>query len=105
MRRFGAVAPALLRNQRAPTGGATLTYEVVMDSWIVSDAAVLGGKPRIRGTRLSVEFILELVASGASRDDIVRAYPSLSAEAVAAAIRYAAHSLRNEVVWDAKILG
>lgn len=87
MRRFGAVAPALLRSQRAPTGGATLTDEVVMDGWIVSDAVVLGGKPRIRGTRISVEFILELVASGASRDDIVRAYPSLPAEAVAAAIR------------------
>ncbi len=76
-----------------------------MDGWIVSDAAVLGGKPRVRGTRISVEFIMELVASGASRDDVVRAYPALTSEAVAAAVNYAARALRNEVVWDAKLPG
>lgn len=76
-----------------------------MDTWIVSDAAVLGGKPRVRGTRLSVEFIMELVASGASRDDVVRAYPALTPEAVAAALTYAARTLRNEVVWDVKLPG
>ena len=42
-----------------------------MFSRIVSDEAVLRGKPRIRGTRITVEFILELVASGAGREDIV----------------------------------
>ncbi len=35
---------------------------------IVADPAVLGGKPCVRGTRLSVEFILELIASGATRE-------------------------------------
>jgi len=70
---------------------------------ISSDPSVLGGKPCVRGTRLSVEFILELLASGATEAKIVAAYPQLSAEGVRAAIIYAARALKNEVVWDVKI--
>ena len=69
-----------------------------MFNHIVSNPGILGGKPCIRGTRLSVEFILELVASGASRDDVVASYPELSAEAVEEALLYAARFLKNEVV-------
>jgi uncharacterized protein (DUF433 family) len=65
---------------------------------IVCGLELLGGKPCIHGTRISVEFILELVASGASREDILRAYPFLSVEDVEDAIRYAAHILKNDVV-------
>jgi uncharacterized protein (DUF433 family) len=64
----------------------------------VCNPAILGGKPCIRGTRLSVEFILELIASGASRDEILRAYPHLSAADIEDAVRYAARFLKNEVV-------
>jgi uncharacterized protein (DUF433 family) len=71
--------------------------------WIISDPGVLGGKPCIRGTRISVEFVLELLAGGASRDEILRAYPHVPADGLAAAIQYAARSLKNEVVWDVKI--
>jgi uncharacterized protein (DUF433 family) len=71
--------------------------------WIVSDPSILGGKPCIRGTRISVEFILELLASGASPEDIRVAYPHLAADGIAAAIQYAAKSLKNEVVWDVKL--
>jgi len=74
-----------------------------MSDWIVSDPTVLGGKPRIRDTRISVEMILELLASGASPDDIRRAYPHVPSEGFAAAVRYAAESLKNEVVWDVKL--
>jgi uncharacterized protein (DUF433 family) len=70
---------------------------------ISSDPSVLGGKPCVRGTRLSVEFILELLASGATEAKIAAAYPQLSAEAVRSAIIYAARALKNEVVWDVKI--
>ena len=49
---------------------------------ITSDHAILGGKPIIRGTRISVEMILEWVASGATRDDILRRHPHLSAAGV-----------------------
>lgn len=70
---------------------------------IVSDPAILGGKPCIKGTRISVEFILELFASGASRDDIIQAYPHLTAEDIEEALRYAAHFLDNEVLLTADV--
>lgn len=56
---------------------------------IVNDPAILGGKPVIRGTRLSVEFLLELFASGATHQDILRAYPQLNAATLEEALRYA----------------
>jgi uncharacterized protein (DUF433 family) len=65
---------------------------------ITSNAQVLRGKPIIKGTRISVEFIMELVADGASRDDIVSAYPHLTRQDVEQAIRYASRFLENEVV-------
>jgi uncharacterized protein (DUF433 family) len=52
---------------------------------------------------LSVAFILELLASGASRDEILAAYPQITAEGLSAALDYAARSLRNEVVWDVRV--
>lgn len=71
--------------------------------WIVAKADVLGGKPCIRGTRISVEFILELLAGGATREDILSRYPQVVPEGIAAAIQWAARSMRNEVVWDVKL--
>ena len=65
---------------------------------ITYDPQILSGKPHIRGTRLSVEFILELFASGATRNDIMKAYPQLTFEAIEHALRYAAKSMRNEVL-------
>lgn len=71
--------------------------------WIVANPAVLGGKPCIKGTRISVEFVLELLATGATRDEILHAYPQVTADGLAAALQYAARSLKNEVVWDVKV--
>ncbi|MBO9681782.1 MAG: DUF433 domain-containing protein [Flavisolibacter sp.] len=69
---------------------------------IEANPAVLGGKPCIKGTRISVEFILELVASGASIDDIVKSYPHLSKDGVQEAILYAAQFSKNEVLLKIK---
>jgi uncharacterized protein (DUF433 family) len=71
---------------------------------IVCNSAILGGKPCIKGTRISVEFILELVASGASREDILHSYPHLAAEDVEQALRYAAEVLKTDTVLTAEIL-
>jgi uncharacterized protein (DUF433 family) len=71
---------------------------------IVSNPAILGGKPCIKGTWISVEFLLELVASGASRNDILAAYPHLMADDVEEAIRYAARFLENEVLATAEVV-
>jgi uncharacterized protein (DUF433 family) len=70
---------------------------------ITADPAILGGKPCIKGTRLSVEFILELFASGATREEILSAYPQLTAEAIEEALRYAARSLKNEIILTAEV--
>ena len=50
--------------------------------WIVSDKDHLGGKPRVQGTRISVAFLLECLASGMSVAEIVDAYPTLTEDAV-----------------------
>ncbi len=70
---------------------------------IACNPDVLGGKPCIKGTRISVEFILELVASGASRDDILHAYPHLAVEDIEEALRYAVRFLENEVLVTAEV--
>jgi uncharacterized protein (DUF433 family) len=70
---------------------------------IVCNPAVLAGKPCIKGTRISVEFILELVASGGSRDEILRVYSHVTAEDVEQALRYAAESLKNDVMLTAEV--
>ena len=60
-----------------------------MFAHIANDNEILNGKPHIAGTRLSIEFILELFASGATKDDVLKAYPQLTAEAVEEALNYA----------------
>lgn len=70
---------------------------------ITSDPSILGGKPCIRGTRISVELILEWVASGASRDDIMQRHPQLTVEDVEQALVYAANSIKNEVLLTAEV--
>jgi uncharacterized protein (DUF433 family) len=52
---------------------------------------VLGGKLRLRGTRVSIEQILELLESGVTPEEIVRSFPSVTLSAVAAVERLAAH--------------
>ena len=74
-----------------------------VESRIVTDPEILGGKPCIRGTRLSVEFVLELIGSGATADDIVKAYPILVRDDVLAAVQFAARSLRATIVTELEI--
>lgn len=57
-------------------------------NYITRNPLILGGKPCIKGTRISVEFILELIASGASIADIVRTYPYLPEIGVKQAVEY-----------------
>ena len=63
-------------------------------SWpdrIVVDPEVLAGKPVIRGTRLAVEFVLDLLAAGQSEANIVANYPGLAHEDVLACLAYASY--------------
>jgi uncharacterized protein (DUF433 family) len=51
-------------------------------AWIVADSAHLGGRPRVSGTRISIEFLLECLASGMTIPEIVAEYPTLTEEAI-----------------------
>lgn len=64
---------------------------------ITSDPAILGGKPIIKGTRLSVEFVLEFMASGGSIKNFVQTYPHVTKEDVQEALLFAAGRVRNEI--------
>src|SRR5262245_16817651 len=57
---------------------------------------VMLGKPVIRGTRITVELILRKLAEGATRSDLLEAYPHLSEDDIQAAITYAADTLAHE---------
>ena len=58
---------------------------------IVVDPELLAGKPVIRGTRLAVEFILELLAAGQSENDLLANYPGLAREDILACLSYASY--------------
>ncbi len=66
---------------------------------IVIDPGVLAGKPIVKGTRLSVEFILELLANGWTVETILENYPQLKREDIAAVLKYAAEILKEEKVY------
>jgi uncharacterized protein (DUF433 family) len=65
---------------------------------IVSDPAIMRGKPTIKGTRITVELILDELGQGATPDDLIRDYPHLGREDVLAALRFAADWLRHEEI-------
>jgi uncharacterized protein (DUF433 family) len=67
-------------------------------SHISTDPAICHGKACIKGTRIMVSVVLDNLASGASVDEVVRLYPTLKYEDVAAAIAYAAELARERVV-------
>ncbi len=62
------------------------------------DPRICHGKACIRGTRVMVSVILDNLAAGISNDEILRSYPTLSAEDIQAAIAYAAELARERVI-------
>ena len=72
---------------------------------ITSDPAILGGKPCVKGTRISVEFTLELIASKATQEQIVQKYPQLALVDIEQAVLFAAHSLKNTTFITERLAG
>ncbi|MBI4686174.1 MAG: DUF433 domain-containing protein [Nitrospirae bacterium] len=68
---------------------------------IVTDPKVMLGKPVIKGTRLTVELIIEKIAYGETIKDIKKDYPFLTADDIKAALLYAAKRLAHEEVYAA----
>ncbi len=63
--------------------------------YIHSDLKVLVGKPVVKGTRLSVEFLLGLLAAGWTEEQVLENYPTLTREALRAVFAFAAESMRE----------
>ena len=66
---------------------------------IAIDPEILVGKPVVKGTRLAVEFIIDLLAQGWTDKDMLRNYPSLSQEDIQACLRYASSVLKSDKVY------
>ena len=65
---------------------------------IISDPEILNGKPVVKGTRISVALILQCIASGMTKEDILQGYPTLTREGLEAALDFAARQFQGEEV-------
>ena len=66
---------------------------------IVIDPDILAGKPIVKGTRISVEFVVDLLGRGWTQQQILGEYDHLTAEDVQACLAYAADVLKSEHVY------
>jgi uncharacterized protein (DUF433 family) len=72
---------------------------------VVVNRKILAGKPIIKGTRISVELILKLLAQGVAIDEILNEYPRLTRADILVAIDYARELARNEEVYSLQFSG
>jgi uncharacterized protein (DUF433 family) len=70
-----------------------------MSQLIVSDPAIMMGKPVVAGTRISVELILEKLAAEETIEQLLEAHPRLTRSGISAALNFAAQALRADVVY------
>jgi len=67
---------------------------------VIADPAVLAGTPVLRGTRISVEFLLDLLAAGWTERQVLDGYPTVTPEGYRAALAYAADCVRERSIED-----
>ena len=77
----------------------------MQEAMVTSDPKIMMGKPVVKGTRITVELILEKLAAGESVDQIVSEHPRLTLDGVRAAIAFAAEALRADVVYPFENVG
>lgn len=65
---------------------------------IVIDPEILNGKPSIRGTRISVQTVMEFLGSGDSIDEVLENYPSLTREHILACLKFTANLMEHNFV-------
>ena len=66
---------------------------------IIVDPEVMGGKPVVKGTRIPIYIIIQMVRDGLTFDKIIEEYPKLDVTDIQAALDYALHSISDEE-WD-----
>lgn len=81
---------------RVAGAGTILVFVNDLLKRIEINPRVMTGKAVIRGTRIPVDLILEKLAAGLSREEILRSYPRLASDDIAAALLFAAESLRAD---------
>ncbi len=67
-------------------------------AYIESNPDVMLGKPVIKGSRITVELIIQKLSQGATRQELLEAYPSLMPEGILAALAYASEVISNETI-------
>jgi uncharacterized protein (DUF433 family) len=87
----------------------TLRFRIIYDdgvhmaeTWknrISIDSEILAGKPIVKGTRLSVEFIMELIANGWTHPKILKNYPQLNQQDIVAVLKYATKVMKEEKIY------
>jgi len=70
---------------------------------IVIDPEILCGKPVVKGTRLAVEFIVDLLAQGWTAADVLKNYPGVTQEDILACLAYASALLHAEKVYPVSV--
>lgn len=70
---------------------------------IVSDKNMLAGKPVVKGTRLSVEFLLGLFANGWHEEEVLKNYPTLKKEDILAVFAFAQDGLKEGLIFESKL--
>jgi uncharacterized protein (DUF433 family) len=98
--------PRCIGVQRTPDSGSdtqmstSIAYASARTlSRIVVDPQILVGKPVVRGTRLAVELIVDLLAQGWSEEEILKNYPGLTREDLHACLKYASALIQSERVY------
>jgi uncharacterized protein (DUF433 family) len=70
-----------------------------IDDRIVIEESIFGGRPIIRGKRISVQTILEFLGAGETKSEILKQYPSLEAADIDACLKFASHLMnRNYII-------
>ncbi|OHD55898.1 MAG: hypothetical protein A2014_00585 [Spirochaetes bacterium GWF1_49_6] len=70
---------------------------------IISDPGIMMGKPVVKGTRITVELILEKMSTGETIEQIISEHPRLSKDAVLAALEFAANAIKADVIYPVTV--
>ena len=76
----------------------TASVDELVSTRITSDPHICGGRPRIKGTRMRVSDVLDMLAHGATRQEILADFPYIADEDITAALANAARSSNHRVI-------
>lgn len=96
--RKGARISVVSDEEKPESLSASSANESLLSERIVSDPEICGGRPSVRGTRMRVSDIVEMLALGATLDEILADYPYLDHEDISAALAYAARAADHRVI-------